>query len=65
MPGQTGFPGNIFLYDTRNDLLGLPPITLLTGRSVWRSGMRQVLIGGAAAALTYVVGRLIGSAVGA
>jgi VIT1/CCC1 family predicted Fe2+/Mn2+ transporter len=40
-------------------------ITLLTGRSVWRSGMRQVLIGGAAAALTYVVGRLIGSAVGA
>jgi VIT1/CCC1 family predicted Fe2+/Mn2+ transporter len=39
-------------------------ITLMTGRSVWRSGMRQVLIGGAAAALTYGVGRLIGSAVG-
>ncbi len=40
-------------------------ITLMTGRSVWRSGLRQVLIGGAAAALTYAVGRLIGSAVGA
>jgi VIT1/CCC1 family predicted Fe2+/Mn2+ transporter len=40
-------------------------ITLLTGRSVWRSGARQVLIGGAAAALTYGVGRLIGAAVGA
>jgi VIT1/CCC1 family predicted Fe2+/Mn2+ transporter len=39
-------------------------ITLLTGRSVWRSGTRQVLIGGAAAALTYGVGRLIGAAVG-
>jgi vacuolar iron transporter family protein len=39
-------------------------ITLLTGRSVWRSGARQVLIGGGAAALTYCVGRLIGSAVG-
>jgi vacuolar iron transporter family protein len=39
-------------------------ITLLTGRSVWRSGSRQVLIGGAAAALTYGVGRLIGAAVG-
>jgi len=40
-------------------------ITLLTGRSVWRSGARQVVIGGAAAALTYGVGRLIGTAVGA
>jgi len=40
-------------------------ITLLTGRGVWRSGMRQVLIGAGAAALTYGVGRLIGSAVGA
>jgi VIT1/CCC1 family predicted Fe2+/Mn2+ transporter len=40
-------------------------ITLMTGRSVWRSGLRQVLIGGAAAALTYGVGRLIGTAVGA
>jgi VIT1/CCC1 family predicted Fe2+/Mn2+ transporter len=36
----------------------------MTGRSVLASGARQVAIGGAAAALTYVVGRLIGGAVG-
>lgn len=37
-------------------------ITLLTGRSVLFSGMRQVLVGLAAAALTYGVGTLIGVA---
>jgi VIT1/CCC1 family predicted Fe2+/Mn2+ transporter len=35
-------------------------ITLMTGRSVLYSGMRQVLFGLAAAALTFGVGRLIG-----
>ena len=35
-------------------------ITLLTGRSVLRSGSRQVLIGFAAAAITFGIGRLIG-----
>ena len=35
-------------------------ITLLTGRNVWFSGGRQVLVGLAAAALTFAVGRLIG-----
>lgn len=35
-------------------------ITLMTGRSVWYSGTRQVLVGMIAAALTYGVGRLIG-----
>jgi vacuolar iron transporter family protein len=39
-------------------------ITVFTGRSALFSGGRQVLIGAAAAALTYVVGRLIGGAVG-
>jgi VIT1/CCC1 family predicted Fe2+/Mn2+ transporter len=39
-------------------------ITLLTGRSVLYSGMRQVIIGLAAAALTYLVGRLIGVSLG-
>jgi VIT1/CCC1 family predicted Fe2+/Mn2+ transporter len=39
-------------------------ITLLTGRSVWFSGLRQVLIGGAAAALTYGLGTLLGVAIG-
>jgi VIT1/CCC1 family predicted Fe2+/Mn2+ transporter len=35
-------------------------ITLLTGRSVWYSGTRQLLIGLTAAALVYGVGRLLG-----
>lgn len=35
-------------------------ITLLTGRSVWFSGLRQVAVGLAAAALTFGIGRLIG-----
>jgi VIT1/CCC1 family predicted Fe2+/Mn2+ transporter len=39
-------------------------ITLMTGRSVWVSGMRQVLIGLLAAALVFGVGRLIGVSVG-
>jgi len=38
-------------------------ITLLTGRSVWYSGLRQVLIGFAAAGITYGVGRLLGVAI--
>jgi VIT1/CCC1 family predicted Fe2+/Mn2+ transporter len=35
-------------------------ITLFTGRSVAYSGTRQVLFGLAAAALTFLIGRLIG-----
>jgi vacuolar iron transporter family protein len=35
-------------------------ITLFTGKSVWYSGMRQVLFGLAAAAITYGIGSLIG-----
>jgi VIT1/CCC1 family predicted Fe2+/Mn2+ transporter len=35
-------------------------ITLFTGKNVWYSGMRQVLFGLAAAALTFGIGRLIG-----
>jgi VIT1/CCC1 family predicted Fe2+/Mn2+ transporter len=38
-------------------------ITLFTGRPVWWSGARQVLFGLAAAAVTYVIGRLIGVSV--
>ena len=40
-------------------------ITVITGRSVLLSGGRQVVFGLAAAAITFGVGRLIGSAVGA
>ena len=39
-------------------------ITLMTGRSVWFSGTRQVLVGIAAAVLTYGIGKLIGVSVG-
>ncbi len=35
-------------------------ITLFTGRTVWFSGMRQVLFGLAAAAITFGIGKLIG-----
>ncbi|MBK9734265.1 MAG: VIT1/CCC1 transporter family protein [Saprospiraceae bacterium] len=38
-------------------------ITLFTGRSIWFSGMRQVLFGLAAAAITYGIGSLIGVSV--
>ena len=38
-------------------------ITLFTGRSVWLSGGRQLLLGFAAAAITFGVGRVIGVAV--
>jgi VIT1/CCC1 family predicted Fe2+/Mn2+ transporter len=38
-------------------------ITLLTGRSVWRSGLRQLAIGFGAAAVTYGVGSIVGAAV--
>jgi VIT1/CCC1 family predicted Fe2+/Mn2+ transporter len=39
-------------------------ITLMTARSVWFSGTRQVLVGIAAAALTYGIGKLIGVSIG-
>jgi VIT1/CCC1 family predicted Fe2+/Mn2+ transporter len=39
-------------------------VSLLTGRSALLSGVRQSLIGGAAAAVTYVVGALVGVSVG-
>jgi VIT1/CCC1 family predicted Fe2+/Mn2+ transporter/rubrerythrin len=38
-------------------------ISLLTGRSAARSGLRQLLVGGAAAAATFGIGRLIGVSV--
>ena len=39
-------------------------ITRVTGRSPWRSGFRQLLIGLAAAAVTYGVGLVLGVSVG-
>ncbi|HEY1416517.1 MAG TPA: VIT1/CCC1 transporter family protein [Myxococcaceae bacterium] len=39
-------------------------ITLFTGRSVLRTGFRQLVLGLGAAALTFAIGRLVGVAVG-
>jgi VIT1/CCC1 family predicted Fe2+/Mn2+ transporter len=39
-------------------------ITLMTGKNLWYSGLRQVLIGMFAAALVFGVGRLIGVSIG-
>jgi vacuolar iron transporter family protein len=38
-------------------------ITLFTGKSIWFSGLRQVIFGLAAAAVTFGIGKLIGIAV--
>ncbi len=39
-------------------------ITLFTGKSVWSSGMRQVIFGLAAAAITFFIGNLVGTSLG-
>ena len=39
-------------------------ITLFTGRSIWKSGLRQLLLGLGAAAVTNGIGRLVGVAIG-
>ena len=38
-------------------------ITLFTGMPVWRSGGRQLLLGLAAAGVTFGLGKLIGTAI--
>ena len=39
-------------------------ITLFTGRTVWFSGLRMVIFGLVAAAVTFAIGRLIGASLG-
>ena len=39
-------------------------ITLFTGRSIWFSGMRQVIFGLAAATVTFFIGRIVGVSIG-
>ncbi|MDD4890988.1 MAG: VIT1/CCC1 transporter family protein, partial [Phycisphaerae bacterium] len=39
-------------------------ITLFTGRAAWWSGLRMVIFGLAAAAITFGIGRLIGVTIG-
>ncbi|WP_332666500.1 VIT1/CCC1 transporter family protein [Aeromicrobium sp.] len=39
-------------------------VTRITARSWWFGGVRQLLLGGAAAGLTYLIGDAVGSAIG-
>ncbi|MGH3457386.1 VIT1/CCC1 transporter family protein [Aeromicrobium sp.] len=39
-------------------------VTNVTSRSWWYSGVRQLVLGGAAAALTYLVGNVVGTTLG-
>ncbi len=61
--GTTAFVTSIILSVIALFAIGAA-ITIITGRSAIRSGMRQVLFGVAAAAITFIVGRLIGASVG-
>jgi VIT1/CCC1 family predicted Fe2+/Mn2+ transporter len=58
-PGDASFPLAIGLSIVALFAVGAG-VSLLTGRSAWYSGGRQVLIGAAAAIVTYVVGLAIG-----
>jgi len=58
----TGFPAicaSLLLSGLALFLIGAG-ITLLTGKSILYSGIRQVIFGFAAAAITFGIGRLIG-----
>jgi VIT1/CCC1 family predicted Fe2+/Mn2+ transporter len=57
--GQTAVIGSIIASTIALFLIGAA-ITLMTGRGVLFSGIRQVLIGLAAAAVTFGIGKLIG-----
>jgi vacuolar iron transporter family protein len=60
--GTAAFVASVALSALALFLVGAG-ISLLTGRSVVRSGVRQLLVGGAAAAATFGIGRLIGVSV--
>lgn len=57
--GWNAVGGSLFLSAIALFLIGAG-ITLLTGRSVLYSGVRQIVFGFGAAAITYGVGRLVG-----
>jgi VIT1/CCC1 family predicted Fe2+/Mn2+ transporter len=68
LPYVFGLASGAFLASIALSLVALfavgAGVSLLTGRGLLFSGGRQVLIGSAAAAVTYVVGRAIGVAAG-
>lgn len=57
--GWNAIVGSLILSEIALFLIGAG-ITLLTGRSVLYSGVRQIVFGFGAAAITYAIGRLIG-----
>ncbi|HEY8077388.1 MAG TPA: VIT1/CCC1 transporter family protein, partial [Labilithrix sp.] len=60
--GQTAVVTSIVAGAAALFLIGAA-ISVLTGRSVWISGGRQLLLGLAAAGVTFGIGRLIGAAI--
>lgn len=62
LPSSTAIYASLLLGGLALFLIGAG-ITLLTGRSVFYSGVRQVLVGFAAAGITYIVGHWLGVAV--
>ena len=60
--GTAAFVGSLALSAVALFLVGAG-ISLLTGRSLLRSGARQLVVGGFAAAATFGIGRLIGVSV--
>jgi len=61
--GTTAILISVLLSTVGLFLLGTA-ITLFTGRSIWSSGMRMVLFGLLAAAITFGIGKLIGVSIG-
>ncbi len=61
--GQTAFVASLALALVSLFAVGAA-VSLVTGRSMLFSGLRQVVIGAAAAAVTYLVGKAIGANVG-
>jgi VIT1/CCC1 family predicted Fe2+/Mn2+ transporter/rubrerythrin len=60
--GPVAFYASILLSLGSLFLVGAA-VSLLTGRSLWYSGLRQMGLGAAAAAVTYAVGKVIGVSV--
>jgi VIT1/CCC1 family predicted Fe2+/Mn2+ transporter len=63
LPRAAGIPGSIAVSCLALFLLGVAT-SLFNARPAWFSGLRQTLIGAAAAAVTYLVGRLFGALTG-
>lgn len=68
IPFFTGSSFTTIIWSMALSTIGLfligSAITLFTGKSIWHSGLRQVLFGLAAAAITFSIGKLIGVSIG-